>query len=107
MKITGMTDGRCRILILDTGGKAPEARLLRLFFCRSITILGEYFLAGPTAAGEYLAFDETGVPMPLGPTHKGFLENPADYCTMELPPLETLLALNESEMEGQGLYCTL
>lgn len=100
MKITGLTDGTHRILILDTDGKSLTPKELALFFTRSITILGDVFLAGPDPAGEYLAFNETGRQIPLGAVHRDVLKKPKIYHPMELPTLNALLALGEREMEG-------
>lgn len=100
MKITGMTDGVHKIIFLNTWGRPPEEKELALFFCRSITVLGEYYLAGPGPRGEYLAFDVEGNRLPLGPVHRDVLLHRERYVPMELPPLETLLALRESKMEG-------
>lgn len=100
MKISAMTDGSHRVLILDTGGQFPDSRELALFFTRSITILGDVFLAGATPEGEYLAFDGDGRSIPLGPEHRRFLACPHRYTPMKLPPLGELLAFGEGEMEG-------
>lgn len=100
MKISAMTDGFHRILILNTGGQIPDRRELALFFTRSITILGNVFLVGPTPTGEYLAFDEEGRGVPLGAVHRDVLKHKKNYRPMELPSLNELLALDEREMEG-------
>lgn len=95
MKIIGMTNGKSRLILLDTGGLAPQPLELALFLCRSITMLGEYYLAGPTATGEYLALNSEGVQVPRGPGHLDFLQHPEDYRPMDLPPLRELLALGQ------------
>lgn len=95
MKITGMTEGTHRILILHTDGRAPTQKELALFFTRSITILGEYYLVGPTDTGAHLAFDADGQPVPLSPIHRDFLANGWRYHPMVLSPLEELLALKD------------
>lgn len=93
MGIEGWTDGFSRMIWLCTEGTLPEPRVLALFFCRSVTMLGEYFLVGPTEQGRYLAFDDVGQSLPQGPVHRDFLTHRDRWKPMELPELKTLLAL--------------
>ena len=94
MKIVGMTDGVHRVMILIPEGGIRSPREIALFFSRSITILGEFFMVGAQAA------DQEGNEIPNQLVHNdayaAFLSgNSPRWRTFPVPTVQQLLALSD------------
>lgn len=92
MKIVGLTDGRRRVLLLDTGKKAPS-RERALLLSRSITMLGEYYLLDGQPV------DADGLEIPAEEAHEQVLRairtgDDSVWRQFALPDVNTLLSLS-------------
>lgn len=85
MKIVGMTDGTNRLLVLTANSPRQRALLL----CRSITMLGEYYLLNG------IPVDEIGNEIPADTVHRAVLTSDSDSPWREfpVPPPGELLSL--------------
>ena len=99
MRIVGITDGHRRVLILDTGGNAPGPREKALFLCRSVTVLGEFYLMGPIGKTGFLTVDAEGREVPAEEIHfdafRAFLQGGNEiWKQFPLPEQRELLSMD-------------
>ena len=94
MKIVGMTDGIHQVLILVPENHSLHPKDRALFFSRSVTILGEFFVVGSEAV------DAEGHRIPAQPVHLAalnafFAGTDTLWCSFPIPPLARLLSLSD------------